>query len=164
MRGHGIASGTPDMMEVIALCGGTTGLPAEVSVERFIALLEWLARRFFPSASKREGLRSVGMRMLHGYRETLLGKIQLKALNLMGPDRLMPKVGEFISRNSNFGERTSKKVGPQHYLVQFRGVPIAPEYYQGLCEAAFDVMGVLRSRTTIQRLGPEDFDLEIRWE
>ncbi|MBN1206432.1 MAG: DUF2378 family protein [Myxococcaceae bacterium] len=163
MRGHGITPGTMDMAQVIELCGGIGGLPAEVPADRFSALLEWLARRYFPSRPLPEGLRSVGMRMLHGYRETLLGKIQLKALNLMGPDRLMRKLGEFIGRNSNFGERTSEQVGPQHYRVHFRGVPVPPEFYQGLCEAAFDIMEVKGVRITIERLGPEDVDFDLRW-
>jgi uncharacterized protein (TIGR02265 family) len=102
--------------------------------------------------------------MLHGYRQTLLGQIQLKALNLMGPERLMRKMGDFIGRNSNFGQRTSEQVSPRHWKVRFRNVPIAPEFYQGLCEAAFEVMGVMRMSMTFERKGPEDTEFEIRWE
>jgi uncharacterized protein (TIGR02265 family) len=164
LRAFKVAPGSVDMADVVSVCGGTGGLPPEVSAEKFIVLLEWLSRRFFPGQPLPEGLRSVGMRMFHGYRETLLGQIQLKALNLMGPDRLMRKLGEFIGRNSNFGERTSEQLGPRHYRVRFRGVPVAPEYYQGLCESAFEVLGIKKVTVTIQRLGPEDNDFDIRWE
>ncbi|MDY7225265.1 DUF2378 family protein [Hyalangium rubrum] len=164
LRGVGVAAGSLEMAEVIQLCGGTRDMPAEVPVDRYVALLEWLARRFFPEKPLPEGLQAVGRRMFHGYRETLLGKIQLTALNVVGPERLMRKAGEFIGRNSNFGERTSEQLGPRHYCVRFRGIPIAPEFYRGLCLSAFDVMAVHGGAIAIIRHGPEDFDLDIRWE
>jgi uncharacterized protein (TIGR02265 family) len=85
-------------------------------------------------------------------------------MNLMGPDRLLRRMGDFIGRNSNFGERTSEQIGPKHWKVRFRGIPIAPEFYQGLCEAAFEVMGIRRMTMTFERKGLEDFDFDVRWE
>ncbi len=164
LRGFGVKAGTAEMTEVMEVLGVTGGLPAEYPVERYIMLIEWLARRFFPRMSQPEAIRSVGMRMLHGYRQTLLGNIQLKALNLMGPDRLMRRMGDFIGRNSNFGERTSEQVGPNHWKIRFRGVPLAPEFYQGLCEAAFEVMGIRKMTMTFEKKGLEDTDFDVRWE
>jgi uncharacterized protein (TIGR02265 family) len=164
LRGFGVTTGSAEMTEVLELLGAKGGLPPEVPVSRYITLIEWLARRYFGTQPLKEGIRSVGMRMLHGYRQTLLGNIQLKALNLMGPERLMRKMGDFIGRNSNFGERTAQEVAPRHWKLHFRGVPIAPEFYQGLCEAAFDAMGIRKMSMTFERKGPEDTDFEVRWE
>jgi len=164
LRGFGVANGSAEMTEVLELLGARGGLPLEVPVDKYIVLIEWLARRHFGTQPLKEGIRSVGMRMLHGYRQTLLGTIQLKALNLMGPERLMRKMGDFIGRNSNFGERTAEEVAPRHWKLHFRGVPIAPEFYQGLCEAAFDAMGIRKMSMTFQRKSPEDTDFEVRWE
>ena len=164
LRGMGVTQGSLEMAEVIQLCGGHRDMPTEVPMDRYIALLDWLAQRFFPKKPRPEGLEAVGRRMFHGYRETLLGKIQLAALNVVGPDRLMRKAGEFIGRNSNFGQRTSEQVGPRHYRIRFRGVPIAPEFYCGLCLSAFDVLGIKNGRITFEKQSPEDFDLEVRWD
>ncbi|HEX8703948.1 MAG TPA: DUF2378 family protein [Myxococcaceae bacterium] len=164
LRGMGVAPGSVEMAEVIQLCGGNRDMPTEVPVERYITLLEWLATRYFPKKPLRDGLEAVGRRMFHGYRETLLGKIQLAALNVVGPDRLMRKAGEFIGRNSNFGQRTSEQVGPRHYRIRFRGVPIAPEFYCGLCLSAFDVLGIKTGRITVEKQGPENFELDVRWD
>lgn len=164
LRGFGVVTGSAEMTEVLELLGAKGGLPSEIPVDRYISLIEWLARRHFGTQPLREGIRSVGMRMLHGYRQTLLGNIQLKALNLMGPERLMRKMGDFIGRNSNFGERTAQEVAPRHWKLFFNGVPIAPEFYQGLAEAAFDAMGIRKVRMTFQRKSPEDTEFEVRWE
>jgi uncharacterized protein (TIGR02265 family) len=164
LRGFGVGPSSAEMKEVLEVLGATGGLPAEYPVERYIMLIEWLARRFFPQMPQPEALRSVGMRMLHGYRQTLLGTIQLKALNLMGPDRLLRRIGDFIGRNSNFGERTSEQVGPGHWKIRFRGVPIAPEFYQGLLEAGFEIMGIRKMTMTFERKGLEDTDFDVRWE
>lgn len=163
LRGFGVAPGSAVMTEVHELLGVTGGLPAEYPVERYIMLIEWLARRHFPGMPQPEAIRSVGMRMLHGYRQTLLGSIQLKAMNLMGPDRLLRRMGDFIGRNSNFGERTSEQVGPHHWKLHFRGIPVAPEFYQGLCEAAFEIMGIRKITITFERKGLEDFDFDVHW-
>ena len=164
LRGMGVSLGSVEMAEIIQLCGGTRDMPTEVPVGRYIALLEWLALRYFPKKPLLAGLEAVGRRMFHGYRETLLGKIQLAALNVVGPDRLMRKAGEFIGRNSNFGQRTSEQLGPRHYRIRFRGIPIAPEFYCGLCLSAFDVLGIKTGRITYEKQSPEDFDLDVRWE
>jgi len=164
LRGMGVTQGSLEMAEIIQLCGGTRDMPTEVSVDRYIALLDWLAQRFFPNKPRLEGLQAVGRRMFHGYRETLLGKIQLAALNVVGPDRLMRKAGEFIGRNSNFGQRTSEQVGPRHYRIRFRGIPLAPEFYCGLCLSAFDVLSVKNGRITFEQHSAEDFDLDVRWD
>jgi uncharacterized protein (TIGR02265 family) len=164
LRGFGVGPGSAEMMEVLELLGSTGGLPVEVPVEHYISLIEWLARRHYGTLKLPEGVRCVGMRMLHGYRQTLLGQIQLKALNLMGPERLMRKMGDFIGRNSNFGERTAEQVGPKHWRLRFRGVPIPPEFYQGLAEAAFEIMGIRKVSMTVERKSPEDTDFEVRWE
>jgi uncharacterized protein (TIGR02265 family) len=164
LRGFGVAHGTAEMTEVLELLGAKGGLPAEYPVERYIMLIEWLGRRYFPGMPQPEAIRSVGMRMLHGYRQTLLGNIQLKALNLMGPDRLLRRMGDFIGRNSNFGERTSEQIGPNRWKLRFRGVPIAPEFYQGLCEAAFEAMGIRKMTITFERKGLEDVDFDVHWQ
>jgi uncharacterized protein (TIGR02265 family) len=164
LRGFGVGPGSAEMMEVLELLGSTGGLPVEVPVDHYISLIEWLARRHYGTVKLPEGVRCVGMRMLHGYRQTLLGQIQLKALNLMGPERLMRKMGDFIGRNSNFGERTAEQVGPKHWRLHFRGVPIPPEFYQGLAEAAFEIMGIRKVSMTVERKSPEDTDFEVRWE
>ena len=163
LRGFGISPGSAEMTEVYEVLGVTGGLPLEVPVERYIMLIEWLSRRYFPRVPQPEALRSVGMRMLHGYRQTLLGQIQLKTLSLMGPDRLLRRVGDFIGRNSNFGERTSEQIGPGHWKVHFRGVPVAPEFTQGLFEAAFEAMGIRKMTLTFEKTGLEDTDFDIRW-
>ncbi|WP_224361352.1 DUF2378 family protein [Hyalangium versicolor] len=164
LRGFGVGPGSAEMLEAVELVGGVGGLPVEVPLDRYIALIEWLARRHYMSLPLSEGVRCVGMRMLQGYRQTLLGQIQLKALNLMGPDRLMRKVPDFIGRNSNFGERTVEQLGPRHWRLVFRGIPIAPEFYQGLGEAAFEIMGIKKVNMTFVRKNPEDTDFDIRWE
>ena len=164
LRGFGVKPGSAEMMEVNELMGSAGGLPPEVPVERYIELIQWLARRFYGSLPPSEGIRCVGMRMLGGYRQTLLGQIQLKALNLMGPDRLMRKMGDFIGRNSNFGERTAEQLGPNHWRLRFRGVPVAPEFYQGLAEASFEIMGIKKVKMTFERKGPEDTEFDVTWE
>jgi hypothetical protein len=67
LRGFGVAHGSAEMTEILELLDARNGLPAEYPVERYIMLIEWLARRHFPRLAQPEAFRSVGMRMLYGY-------------------------------------------------------------------------------------------------
>jgi uncharacterized protein (TIGR02265 family) len=163
LRGLGVQPDGPEMAEVLALCGASGHLPPELPVEQFCAILEWAARRFFPTLPREAGLFQCGYHLFTGYRQTLLGQIQLAALHLMGPDRLMRRGPEFVGRNSNFGQRTSEQLGPHHFRLSFRGVPIPGDYYLGLLTSGLEAAGVEHPRVSFQQVGPEDMDFEAAW-
>ncbi len=163
LRGLDISERSAEMREIIQLCGGTDYAPSEIPVERFAEVLHYLARQRFASLPVAEGLFQVGACLFEGYRKTLLGQIQLAALHLLGPERLVRKIPEFVGRSSNFGTRTVTRIGPNHWRVDFKGVPLPGDYYKGILHAALRATGVQTPQTTWEQNGPEDMTFQVRW-
>jgi uncharacterized protein (TIGR02265 family) len=163
LRGLDIPERSPEMREIILLSGGTDYVPSEIAVENFAQVLHYLARQHFADLPPAEGLFRVGTCLFEGYRKTLLGQIQLAALHLLGPERLVRKIPEFLGRNSNFGTRTTEQLGPNDWRVYFRGVPLPGDYYNGIIHAALRATGAHTSRIRWEQIGLEDMMFEVRW-
>jgi len=163
LRGLGIHERSAEMREIIRLSGGTDYVPSEIAVEDFARVLHFLASSHFAARPLSEGLFHVGACLFEGYRKTLLGQIQLAALHLLGPDRLVRKIPEFVGRSSNFGTRTVERLGPNDYRVYFRGVPLPGDYYSGILHAALRATGAQSPQTRWEQTGPEDMVFEVRW-
>ena len=161
-RGLGVEAGSEAHQEMVRLCGGTDRVPPDVPVERFVAVLDALGRRRFPDASRAEALYRLGAATFEGYRLTLLGRVQLAALALMGPERLTRTTPDIFGRNSNFGRRWVDPLGPAHYVLHFRGVPIPAEYYRGIFETGLRAAGAPAARVTPTQTG-EDIDFDVTW-
>lgn len=163
LRGLDISERSAEMQEIIKLTGGTDYVPSEIPVERFAEVLHYLARQRFATLPMSEGLFQVGACLFEGYRKTLLGQIQLAALHLLGPERLVRKIPEFVGRSSNFGKRTTERLGQNHWRVDFKGVPLPGDYYNGILHAALRATGVQTPQTTWEQTGPEDMTFQVRW-
>src|SRR5438309_1356109 len=89
IRGHNISSGSPDLEKIHEICGFQSGLmKQEVPVERFRDVLFWMARRFYPHEPLHKALYFVGAKLFDGYRQTIFGRIQLAAMNVLGADQM----------------------------------------------------------------------------
>ena len=164
LRGLAVREGDPDFRAVLEVLGVPgPALPQHVPVERFGALLEHLARRHFPGTPRDEALRQVGARLFHGYRGTVLGHVMLAALNMMGPDRVVRSAPHWVGRNVDFGERSAVPLGPHHWRVTFRGVPLPGDYYCGLLAEGLRVAGAAAPAVTFRQTGAEDMEFEARW-
>lgn len=164
LRGFDVREGSAELRAVLDVLGAPgPGLPQDVAVERFAALVEFLARRHFPELPRDEALRRVGARLFHGYRSTVLGHVMLAALNMMGPDRVVRSAPHWVGRNVNFGERSAVPLGPRHWRVTFLGVPLPGDYYCGLLAEGLRVAGAAAPVVRFRQTGAEDMEFEARW-
>ncbi|MBF5044013.1 DUF2378 family protein [Aggregicoccus sp. 17bor-14] len=164
LRGLGHAPGSPAWREAAGLLGGQLGaLPAIVPVESYVELMRWAARTAFPTLIPTQGIYEVGLRLVDGYQQTLVGKLQLATLPLLGPHRIAMMSPDLFRRNAPFGTRTIRQVGPGQYLLEFRGIPIPSEFYVGALTSSLRVAGMKGGDVTARVLGPEDVDYDIRW-
>jgi uncharacterized protein (TIGR02265 family) len=164
LRGLDHTPGSPAWREAATLLGGQLGaLTALVPVEGYVELMRWGARTAFPTMSPSKGIYEVGLRLVDGYRKTLVGKLQLATIHLLGPHRLVMASPDLFKRNAPFGTRTVHKLGPTHYRMEFRGIPIPAEFYAGVMTSSLAVAGMKGGHVTTRTLGLEDVDYEIRW-
>jgi uncharacterized protein (TIGR02265 family) len=164
LKGLGIRDNSPEMEDVARICGYIRKIPPrEVKVETFVEFLQWLSGHFYPELPQPEGLFEIGTRLFEGYRTTIIGRVQLAALHLMGPDRLALRYAEISGRNSNFGERAVIQEGPHSYLIRYRGVPLPGDYILGVLKGGLAAAGVARPNLNWEQVGPEDMDFRLSW-
>ncbi len=164
LKGLRIQDNSPEMEEIARICGYVRKLPPkELAVEKFVELLEWLALHYYSNLARSDALFEVGARLFEGYRTTILGRVQLAAINIMGPDRLTKRFVEFADKNSNFGERTVEEVGLHSYIIHYRGVPLPGDYLLGLMKSGLVAAGVANPSLSWSQVGPEDTDFKVSW-
>jgi uncharacterized protein (TIGR02265 family) len=166
LYGFDIKEGSPVMEQVKSICNlhATSNLAEkDVPVEQYIELVQWLASRYYSHLPLSKGLFEVGMRWYEGYRKTILGKVQLAAIHIIGPERTLKKVPAYAEKHSNFGKRNLVQQGPQSYILQFREIPLAPDFVIGILKGGFVECGIEKVSLEWKRLGPEDLDFIISW-
>lgn len=162
LRGLNVEPRSPQMAEVLTFLGHPEGPPVELKVERYAEMLYWLTRRHFPELPQEKGLFELGRRSFMGYGKTLLGQVQMAAMGLIGPDRLMRRTPDIFERNTNFGERTVEQIAPNTYVMRFRGIPLPRHYYEGIAVAGLRACGV-EPQVSSTQVGPEDVDFRVHW-
>ena len=164
LKGLGIEDKSPELEKIAKICGYPPSLPVrEIPVENFEKLLEWLAAYFYPELPKSEGLFKVGSKLFEGYRKTILGRVQLAALNLMGPERVVKLFPDYSGKNTNFGKRWWEQRGPQSYVICYRNVPLPAEYILGLLYGSLVEVGIKNAVLDFKKIGPEDTDFMVSW-
>ncbi len=165
LKGHNIKDDDPAMVQVARICSYSAHRlpPKEVSAEAYNELLNWMAAYFYPDLPQSEALFEVGSHFFEGYRTTILGRVQLAAIHIMGPDRLTQRYVEMTNRNSNFGERTVTQLGVHNYLIRYRGVPLPGDYLIGVMKSGLAAAGLANPKLSWEQLGPEDTDFRVSW-
>jgi uncharacterized protein (TIGR02265 family) len=164
LRGLGISESSPEMEQIARICGYVRRIPPrEVQVEKYVELLHWLAKQFYPQLPESEGLFEIGAKLFEGYRTTIIGRVQLAAIHIMGPDRLIMRYNEITSRNSNFGERSITQTGPHSYQICYRGIPLPGDYILGVIKGGMTAAGVNNLQLSWQQVGKEDMDFQVAW-
>lgn len=164
IKGHSIPPGSSDLQTIHEICGFREGLVTqEIAVERFREVLLWMAARFYPREPMSKALCSVGSKLFDGYRQTIFGRIQLAAMQMLGADQMAMRVPRLFGSNSNFGERTVEKTGVHSYVVTFRGVPLPGDYYVGIFSAALRTVGITDADLNWTQIDVEDMQFTLNW-
>lgn len=133
--------------------------------ETFYAVLEWVRHRRFAGMPVPEAQRELGRLWVQGFATTTVGSVVMGALQVLGPERALPRILQYIdSVRQGFAVQVIP-VGDRAYRLRFQeAAGVLPEFAQG----AVDTM--LRSGKAPHTLGVELgdrgadwFELRVRW-
>lgn len=123
-----------------------------------------LAERFvYPDLPEGEARQAVGRRMFQGYARTLVGRVVVGSLPLIGPTRFLSRAsGHVISFGAPM-QLTSAPVGERSGRFDVLHHPtIRPHFIAGVVEEFFRAMKV-EPRVRIEVHGPARFSLHVDW-
>jgi uncharacterized protein (TIGR02265 family) len=139
---------------------GKPGHPALIANQ----LTELLCRNCFGDQPLREARRLFGRASVAPYRDSVLGRVMLAAVPIMGMERIVRMIPRDFAATTNYGTRSVVEIGPRHWRCDFEDEIVYPEIIQGILEAIGNMARVPGLRVTCKRRGPQHFTFDITWQ
>ncbi len=136
----------------------------EVAAEDFVKVVNFLARRFYPELPLNEAYFKTGKRVFSGYRETILGRVQFAAVQMMPVDRVVKFAPENMNRNTNFGSRRWEQISSNKYRFIFEDDPPPPAFCAGMFQAGLEATKAKNPRVTYRQTGVDKAEYILEWE
>jgi uncharacterized protein (TIGR02265 family) len=139
-------------------------LPA-YPVEQWLQLMRLAAELHAPEQPIDEALTSLGRQFVAGYGETMLGKMLLVVLRMVGPRRALERFSHHLSTGSNFFVSSLTR-GPSGDWVLWINRVTWPGWYVGLIESGLEHAGGRNvSVSVIDHEGPgRGARLRVAWD
>ncbi len=125
--------------------------------------VSFVARELFPTLAPAAGIRELGVFAARHYEHTMVGKMMIGAIRLLGPHRMLEKASTQFRAVTNFLECKTTKLGPTRYEMWLSSVGERAPYYEGLVTTMLGFTGAkdVKMRTTAR--DGEAVTFEITW-
>ena len=125
--------------------------------------LDLACRHFYPGLTVEEGRRRLGQQFAQGFAQTVLGRVVMVNLPLLGPVRFLKKFPEHLRFDSSPILVNAVQVSERQFRLEFRtGVGLSPYFLRGLLEEGLRMTRVSPTLRVTQG-SPISFDLHITW-
>jgi uncharacterized protein (TIGR02265 family) len=139
---------------------GKPGHPALIANR----LTELLCRNCFGDQPLLEARRLFGRASVGHYRESILGRVMLAAIPIMGMERIVRMIPRDFAATTNYGTRSVVEIGPRHWRCDFEDEIVYPEIIQGVLEGIGELARVPGLQITCTPRGPAHFAFDITWQ
>ncbi len=93
------------------------------------------AESVYPALPQTEARRQIGRDLVHGYRETYLGRAMLALAKVLGPKRTLQRSAHNFRTGNNYTETRLTERAPNVHELWMNEVGPYPEFTQGIIEA-----------------------------
>ncbi len=122
------------------------------------------AEEVFAGDGLATGMRKLGERAVEGYDETVIGKLMLGALRLLGPHRTLERATLNLRSSNNYTDCVVKRDGPNRYELSIANVGRLAEFNQGVVIAALRMAGAPQVRVTVIRREGLNCVYRVEWD
>jgi uncharacterized protein (TIGR02265 family) len=127
-------------------------------------LNDLLCRNCFGDRPLAEARRLFGRASVGHYRESILGRVMLAAIPIMGMERIVRMIPRDFAATTNYGTRSATEIGPRHWRCDFEDEIMYPEIIQGIIEAVGEMAHVPGLQVICTLRGPRHFSFAITWQ
>ncbi|GMT96104.1 hypothetical protein KH5H1_02230 [Corallococcus caeni] len=137
--------------------------PRNTSRTVFADALRVTVVHLYPELDASEGYRRLGVGIIQGLEQTVLGKSLVSMWPIFGPERVVVRIQESFATVNNYMHSELLTQGPGHHIIRVNECNGNPGYLRGIIEA-----GLSRAGAKNLRVEPFDFDghacsYRIRW-
>lgn len=138
--------------------------PGEISLETYVAIMEYLRQKIYPAESSEEGFFQLGLASLEGHFQSPVGKINKVAARMLSIEKASALYLKTQRYNYPFGKHELEKL-EKGYLRYCRcGVPTPPDFTRGVLSYLVQLTGGKQVKVSCQSVDPETIIYEARWE
>jgi uncharacterized protein (TIGR02265 family) len=132
-------------------------------METHLALLDYLVETRWSQLPGDEGYAAAGHAAVTAYEATLLGRVLLQMLRVLGPERMLYRLTKTFRSMNNYTETQVREVGPRYFEVYFN-LALRPGFVRGILEQGLRAAGArgVRAEQMVARDGGAVF--YVRWE
>lgn len=138
--------------------------PAYLSIETYMALLEYLRQTLFGDKPEAEGYSLMGVASLEGHFQGSVGKINKIAARMFSIEKSAELYLKTQNYNYPFGTHKMEEVRKGYLRYHRINVPAPPAFTQGVIGYLVELTGGKNVKTTVRILGPEEMIYEATWD
>ncbi len=116
-------------------------IPHQTPRAVFAEALRITAARLYPEAEKLEAYRQLGVGIITGLEQTLLGKALVSIWPIFGPDRVLSRMQESFATANNYLKTGLETLGPGKHIIKISECNGSPGYTMGIIQAALTKAG-----------------------
>jgi len=116
----------------------------------------------FPDQPLDDSMAELGRLLIAGYQQTAIGKAIFPLMRILGPTRVLARMGRNFQSGNNYTDTSVTQLGPTEARLWFNRV-IQPAFYRGILEAGLLSAG---AKDLVVELGDRDgagFTFHLRW-
>lgn len=128
----------------------------------FLACVDATRQALHPTQQRDAGLRLLGTAFFTGFRQTILGRVFIGAIGVVGPKRLLGRIPRQLQSARGGVKCRVVELGPTSYdLVLEDPAPLGP-FFAGAVTAVLEAAGAHGVTVTVLPK-PGGYDLQARW-
>ncbi len=135
----------------------------------FQQFLELVRLKCYPDLALEDALFELGRKSFQGYyKGTIVGRVALAAIHLMGPKRLM-YLGPRLLEDAGLGQVQAEKITECKHCGHYRNFLLMPLLMAGISIESFEVAKAINLRYEVKTLPSpglhlNDFDITFEWD
>lgn len=138
-------------------------MPPAIPAREMIPYMEIVAATAWPQAEKAEQLRLLGLSAIRGWQTGLLGSAAAAMIRIIGPVRALSRLDRAFSTTNNFSRAKTELVSPKEALVTINDVQGMPTYWQGIFQAALELLA-LEGTVVVDHQVPPEATFRLTWK
>lgn len=138
-------------------------LPA-YSFETWCACVRLTAKALHPEAPAEVAYALLGERMVHGFRQTLMGRALFSVLQLLGPRRVLGRTQQNFRSGNNYSEARITVVSPSEAELWMNEPGPTRYLVQGAILAGLQASGAAEPQVQVANFTPEDVTYRTSWK
>jgi uncharacterized protein (TIGR02265 family) len=125
--------------------------------------LEYLCDTCLGNRPRAAAYEFFGRHSLDRYRETILGRVLIAAMPMLGLERVLRRAPQDFALACNYGTRWVAELAPRHWRMDFEDEIMHPEVLKGVFAGLGELMQQPGLAITHTTLAPGHLSFELRW-